>query len=154
MDPSTLRKARLVSPPLAAAFAVCLTLSAFAQPPQARVREQRDPSLVQGAQAGPSPRRTGPQRISQAPRGERLRYEPRRQHRRQAPALHGRRGHAPAQGRRRPPPSQRLLHGLLPRRRQRQDPAAHRLRLQRRPRLRLRLAAHGRLRPAQGRPGR
>ena len=56
MKPSTLRKARLGCPPLAAALAVCLTLSAFAQPPQARTREQRDPALVQGAQAAQAPK--------------------------------------------------------------------------------------------------
>jgi len=56
MKSSTLREARLGGPPLAAALAVCLTLSAFAQPPQARTRELRDPALVQGAQPAQAPK--------------------------------------------------------------------------------------------------
>ena len=67
MKPSTLRKARLVSPPLAAALAVCLTLSAFALPPQARTREQRDPALVQGAPPAQAPGVQAPKEYPKLP---------------------------------------------------------------------------------------
>ena len=148
MKPSTLRKSWLVSPPLAAAFAICLTLSAFALPPQARTREQRDPALVQGAQPAQAPKeypKLPEENVSVTKHtitlgGRPLAYT--------ATAgtivLKDEDGKSRAKG-----PS----HRLHPRRGQGPGHAAHHLLLQRRPRLVVGLAAPGRLRPRRGRDG-